>query len=132
MPQFLEAQFVRCQDVQKFPMASAREQVILLLFIHLSCSLILFSPSFVVKLLVCAVLAIIMLRRELKLMLRMSSHRSWFVFCFYLSHGLARLCEIELSHMGKNNGYPYLVCKNICYRPRICPANSRFMCVSNA
>ena len=29
----------------------------------------------------------------------------------YLSCGLVRVCEIELSHMGKNNGYPDLVCE---------------------
>ena len=36
---------------------------------------------------------------------------------FYLSHGLVRVCEIELSHMCKNNGNPYLVYENIgiCY-----------------
>ena len=32
---------------------------------------------------------------------------------FYLSHGLVRVCEIELSHMGKNNGNSYLVCEKI-------------------
>ena len=26
------------------------------------------------------------------------------LFVFYLSHGLVQVCEIELSHMGKNNG----------------------------
>ena len=31
---------------------------------------------------------------------------------FYLSHGLIQVCEIELSHMGKNNGNPNLVCEN--------------------
>ena len=31
---------------------------------------------------------------------------------FYLSLGLVRVCEIEISHMGKNNGNPYLVCEN--------------------
>ena len=30
---------------------------------------------------------------------------------FYLSHGLVWVCEIELSHMGKSNGYPDLVCE---------------------
>ena len=35
------------------------------------------------------------------------------MFVFYLSHGLVRVCEIELSHMGKNNGDPNLVCKNV-------------------
>ena len=34
------------------------------------------------------------------------------LFIFYLSSGLARVCEIELSHMGKNNGNPDLVCEN--------------------
>ena len=32
---------------------------------------------------------------------------------FYLSHGLVWVCEIELSHMGKNNGNPDLVCEKI-------------------
>ena len=32
---------------------------------------------------------------------------------FYLLHGLERVCEIEISHMGKNNDNPDLVCKNI-------------------
>ena len=27
----------------------------------------------------------------------------------YLSHGLVRVCEIELSHMGKHSGIPDLV-----------------------
>ena len=30
----------------------------------------------------------------------------------YLSHGLAWVCEIEFSHMGKYNGNPDLVCEN--------------------
>ena len=30
---------------------------------------------------------------------------------FYLSHELVRVCKIELSHMGKDNRYLYLVCK---------------------
>ena len=34
------------------------------------------------------------------------------LFVFYLSRRLVRVCEIELSHMGKNSGYPDLVCKN--------------------
>ena len=29
--------------------------------------------------------------------------------CFYLSHGLVQVCEIELSHVGKNKGNPNLV-----------------------
>ena len=34
---------------------------------------------------------------------------------FYLCLGLVRVCEIEISHMGKNNGNPDLVCeKQIC------------------
>ena len=33
------------------------------------------------------------------------------LFVFYLSHGLVRVCEIELSHMGKNQGNPDLVCE---------------------
>ena len=31
---------------------------------------------------------------------------------FNLSHGLVGVFEMELSQMGKNNGNPYLVCKN--------------------
>ena len=31
---------------------------------------------------------------------------------FYLSHGLVWVCEIELSHMGKKNENPDLVCEN--------------------
>ena len=31
---------------------------------------------------------------------------------FYLSLGPVRVCEIEISHMGKNNGNPDLVCEN--------------------
>ena len=31
---------------------------------------------------------------------------------FYLSLGLVCLCEIEFSHMGRNNGNPNLVCEN--------------------
>ena len=30
---------------------------------------------------------------------------------FYLSLGLVRVSEIELSHMGKNNGNPKRVCQ---------------------
>ena len=30
---------------------------------------------------------------------------------FYLSHGLVPVCEIELSHIGTNNGYSDLVCQ---------------------
>ena len=30
---------------------------------------------------------------------------------FYLPHGLVWVSEIELSHMGKNNCYPDLVCE---------------------
>ena len=26
---------------------------------------------------------------------------------------MVRVCEIELSHMGKGNGNPYLVCENV-------------------
>ena len=33
------------------------------------------------------------------------------LFDFYLSLGLVRVCEIEISRMGKNNGYPNLVCQ---------------------
>ena len=33
------------------------------------------------------------------------------LFIFYLSHGLVWVCEIELSHIGKNNGNPNLVCE---------------------
>ena len=32
-------------------------------------------------------------------------------FFFYLSYWLVRVCEIELSHMGKNNRNPHLVCE---------------------
>ena len=31
----------------------------------------------------------------------------------YLSNGLVRACEIQLSHIGKNNGSPDLVCENV-------------------
>ena len=31
------------------------------------------------------------------------------MFEYYLSHRLVRVCEIKLSHMGKNNGNPDLV-----------------------
>ena len=34
------------------------------------------------------------------------------MFVFYLSLGLVWVCEIEISHMGKNNGNPDLVCEN--------------------
>ena len=33
------------------------------------------------------------------------------LFVFYLSLGQLRVCEIEISHMGKNNGNPDLVCE---------------------
>ena len=33
------------------------------------------------------------------------------LFVFYLSLGLVRVCEIELSHMGKNSGNSDLVCE---------------------
>ena len=33
------------------------------------------------------------------------------LLAFYLSHGLAQVCEIELSHMGTNNESPDLVCE---------------------
>ena len=36
------------------------------------------------------------------------------VFFFYLSLGLVWVCEIEISHMGKNNGNPDLVCETHC------------------
>ena len=32
---------------------------------------------------------------------------------FYLSHKLVWVCEIELLHMGKNNGNPNQVCDNV-------------------
>ena len=32
------------------------------------------------------------------------------VHFFYLSHGLVRVCEVKLSHMGKINRNPDLVC----------------------
>ena len=40
-------------------------------------------------------------------------------FDFYLSHGLVRVsvCEIELSHIGKNNGNPDMVCENYYVHP---------------
>ena len=34
------------------------------------------------------------------------------LFVFYLSLRLVWVCEIEISHMGKNNGNPDLVCDN--------------------
>ena len=30
---------------------------------------------------------------------------------FFLSLGLVRVCEIEISHMGENNGNPDLLCE---------------------
>ena len=33
------------------------------------------------------------------------------LFVFYLYHGMVRVCEIELSHMGKHNGNYDLVCE---------------------
>ena len=33
------------------------------------------------------------------------------LFVFHLSHGLVRVCEVELSHISKNNGNPDLVCE---------------------
>ena len=35
------------------------------------------------------------------------------LFDFYLSLGLVWVCEIEKSHMGKNNENPDLVCEKI-------------------
>ena len=35
------------------------------------------------------------------------------LFRLYLSQGLVWVCEIELSHMGKNNGIPNLVFEKI-------------------
>ena len=35
------------------------------------------------------------------------------LFGFHLSHRLVQVCEIEISHMGKNYGSPDLVCENI-------------------
>ena len=35
------------------------------------------------------------------------------LFVFYLSHVLEWVCEVELSHMGKSNGNPDLVCENL-------------------
>ena len=35
------------------------------------------------------------------------------LFVFYLSNGLVRVCEIEFSHMSKNNKNPDLVCEKI-------------------
>ena len=34
------------------------------------------------------------------------------LFVVYLSNGLVQVCEIELSHIGKSNGNPNLVCEN--------------------
>ena len=34
--------------------------------------------------------------------------------CFYLYHGLVRVCKIELSHIDKNKGNPDLVCERGC------------------
>ena len=36
-------------------------------------------------------------------------------FFFNFSLGRVRVCEIELSHMGKNNGNPDLVCEKNCF-----------------
>ena len=33
------------------------------------------------------------------------------LFAFYVSRGLVRVCEKELSNMGKSNGTPDLVCE---------------------
>ena len=46
---------------------------------------------------------------------------------FYLSHGMVRVCEIysKYSHMGKNNGHPYLVCENKISVPMIAGLASR-------
>ena len=45
---------------------------------------------------------------------RAASLRRRATICFfYLSHGLVQVCEIELSHLGKNNAKPDLVCENI-------------------
>ena len=41
----------------------------------------------------------------------MTSQIDVWLFVFYLCHGLEWVCEIELSHMGKNNGNPDLVCE---------------------
>ena len=35
------------------------------------------------------------------------------VAVFYLSHGPVWVYEIEMCHMGKNNGNPNLVCENV-------------------
>ena len=37
------------------------------------------------------------------------------LLAFYLSQGLVWVCELELSHMGKNNGIPDLVCEKFWY-----------------
>ena len=39
----------------------------------------------------------------------------WLFVFFYLSLGLVRVCETEISHMNKNNGNPDLVCENFKY-----------------
>ena len=40
------------------------------------------------------------------------------LFVFYLSTGLVWVCEIELSHMGKNNRNLNLVLENVIYQGR--------------
>ena len=37
---------------------------------------------------------------------------------FYLSLGLVQVCEIELSHMGKNKGNPDQVCEKMFTFPK--------------
>ena len=34
------------------------------------------------------------------------------LFVFYLDHRLVQVCELELSHMGKSNEDPDLMCEN--------------------
>ena len=43
------------------------------------------------------------------------------LFICYLSLGLVQVCKIEISHMGKNNRNPDLVCeKRMCIVKRLC------------
>ena len=52
---------------------------------------------------------------------KMTSRIDAAVRFFYLSHRLVLVYEIELSHMGKNNGNPDLMCeKKIAETPYWC------------
>ena len=46
------------------------------------------------------------------------------LFVFYLSLGLVRVCEIEISHMGKNNGNPDLACEKYFSLPKAPPISA--------